>query len=139
MTNPTDCIFCKIVAGEIPCFKLYEDERTLAFMDINPLNPGHALAIPKAHAPTVFEIGEVDLGATLNTARRVAIAVNQALAPDGISLMQANGPGAAQSVPHFHVHIIPRGNGDDLKMNEALTPGDMDAIGALAEQIRGAL
>ena len=115
---------------------VYEDEHTLAFMDINPLNPGHALAIPKEHAETIHQISEASLAATAATAKRVAAAIEAELAPDGINLMQANGPGAAQSVPHFHLHIIPRHTGDELKMNESLTPGDMDAIGQLAEAIR---
>src|SRR3979411_3192697 len=102
VASDPNCIFCKIVAGEIPCFKLFEDAETLAFMDINPVHDGHALVIPKAHAPHVFEIVPEDFAATARTAAKVAKAVNAAVQPDGINLMQADGEGAGQSVFHFH-------------------------------------
>jgi histidine triad (HIT) family protein len=137
-TDP-NCIFCKIVAGTIPCFKLYEDGATLAFLDINPVNAGHALVIPKQHAANLFESADADLAAVMATIRRVATAVEKTVKPDGINLLQANGPGAAQSVFHFHMHIIPRVQGDDLKMNWGLKPGDKAALAALAEQIRASL
>lgn len=132
-----DCIFCKIIAGEIPCVKLYEDEHTLAFMDINPANRGHALAIPKKHEPDLFEATDETLAVTAATAARVARAVKATVEPDGINLVQANGPGAAQSVFHLHLHVIPRFEGDDLKLNWGVPPqpGDMDEIKALGEQI----
>ncbi len=139
MNTDPDCIFCKIVAGDIPCFKLCEDEATLAFMDINPANEGHALAIPKAHWEDVHRTPDESLAATIATARRVAGALEAELAPDGINLVQANGKGAAQSVMHFHMHILPRRNGDGLKLNWGLKPGDMDAIGALAARVRARL
>ena len=134
---PTDpnCIFCKIVAGEIPCFKLHEDEHTLAFMDINPANEGHALAISKGHWENVFEIPADAIAATAQSAQAVARAVQTALAPDGINLVQANGPGALQSVQHFHIHILPRRTGDDLKLNWGHKAGDMDAIKAIYEKV----
>ncbi len=134
-TDP-DCIFCKIVAGDIPCFKLCEDAVTLAFMDINPANEGHALAIPKSHHEDVHHTPDELLGATIATARRVAGALQAELAPDGINLVQANGPGAAQSVMHFHLHVLPRRNDDGLQLNWGIRPGDMAAIGALAERLR---
>ncbi len=139
MTGDPNCIFCKIVAGTIPCFKLFEDAATLAFLDINPVNPGHSLVIPKAHAPNLFESRNADLAAVMATARRVATAVEKVVAPAGVNLLQANGPGAAQSVFHFHMHIIPRRIGDDLKMNWELKPGDKGALVALAEKIRARL
>lgn len=135
----TDCIFCKIVAGEIPCFKLYEDAATLAFMDINPVHPGHALAIPKAHHPDLFAIPADGLAATTATLQKVARAVRKTLQPAGMNLVQCNGAAAAQSVMHFHMHAVPRHDGDGLAMNWGLDPGDMDEIGALAEKIRGNL
>jgi histidine triad (HIT) family protein len=130
-----DCIFCKIVAGEIPCFNVYEDEHTLAFMDINPANRGHALVIPKVHSPDLYESPDETLAATLATARKVARAVRATVNPDGLNLVQANGPGAAQSVFHLHVHIMPRFTGDELKLNWGLKPGDMDEIKTLSEEI----
>ena len=139
MSADGDCIFCKIIAGEIPAFKLYEDAETFAFMDINPANPGHALVIPKEHAADLHAVSDAALAASMRTAKRVAGALREVLAPDGLNLLQANGPGAAQSVFHFHVHVLPRRMGDELKMNWGINPGDMDAIGALAERVRGAL
>lgn len=130
-----ECIFCKIIAGDIPCFKLFEDEHTLAFMDINPANRGHALAIPKVHSPNLFDSSDEALAATVATARRVARAVREVVKPDGINLVQANGPGAAQSVFHFHMHVIPRFNDDELMLNWGINPGNMDEIKALSEQI----
>ncbi len=139
MTADADCLFCKIIAGEIPCFKLFEDDETLAFMDINPANEGHALVIPKEHAKDVYAVSEAAITATVKTAKKIAAAVDKTLNPDGLNLLQCNGPAAAQSVFHFHMHVLPRREGDELKLNWGLRPGDMDTIGALAERIRGNL
>jgi len=139
MKSDPNCIFCKIVAGEILCFKLHEDARTLAFMDINPGNPGHALVVPKAHHADLLAMPEALLAACAATARTVAAAVHKTLAPDGLNLVQANGPAAAQSVPHFHIHVLPRRQDDDLRLNWGLEPGDMDAIAALADEIKANL
>lgn len=139
MTRDPDCIFCKIVAGEVPCFKLFEDARTLAFMDINPANEGHCLAIPKAHFPDLFAAPPGAVGEVAELARRLARAVQAALKPDGINLIQSNGPGAAQSVQHFHMHVLPRRSGDELKINWGLKPGNREAIALLAEKIRAKL
>ena len=133
------CIFCKIVAGDVPCFKLCEDEDTLAFMDINPVHDGHCLIIPKAHYPTVFDIAPEAFAAAGRTAIKVATAVNAAVQPDGLNLVQSNGPGAAQSVGHFHLHVLPRRLGDRLLVNWKLTPGDHAHIAEIAERIRGFL
>jgi histidine triad (HIT) family protein len=137
MPHPThdDCVFCKIVAGSIPCFRLHDDAATIAFMDINPANPGHALAVAKGHWPTIHDIPVDVIGNVAATAKRVASAVERTLTPDGINLVQANGPGAAQSVPHFHMHILPRWKDDGLHINWHPTPGDMAAIKALHERI----
>ena len=139
MTTDPDCIFCKIVAQEIPSVRVYEDANTLAFMDINPVASGHTLVIPKQHWPNLFEMPDAQLGAVLSTARRVAAGVQKALNPDGVSLVQANGKGAAQSVLHFHIHIIPRTLGDNLKINWKLIPGNMDEIRAVAERLISAI
>jgi histidine triad (HIT) family protein len=136
MNHDPDCIFCKIVAGEIPCFKIYEDDATLAFLDINPTHPGHALAIAKPHFANVYEISDEAIAATVQTASRVARAVRATVAPKGLNLLQCNGPAAAQSVDHFHMHVIPRASGDKLTMNWDLVPGDMGELGALAERIK---
>ena len=122
MAASADCIFCKIVAGEIPCFNLYEDDRTLAFMDINPANEGHALAIIKAHHENIHAVPDDLLGACAATAKRIAGAVEAAFSPAGINLLQANGPGAGQSVFHFHIHILPRRTGKYLHGHGSRSP-----------------
>lgn len=141
MTHPTDgnCIFCKIVAGQIPCFKLLEDDTTIAFMDINPVNPGHALAVAKGHWPTVDVIPADVLADVARTAQKVAKAAVKQLMPNGVNLLQANGEGAGQSVPHLHIHIMPRVKGDDVSLNWEYKPGDMAAIKAVYEKLKAAL
>ena len=134
-----DCIFCKIIQGEISSFKLYEDDLTYAFMDINPLNDGHALVIPKYHAENIYATPDEWFGPTMSTVRRIASAVNKVVRPEGINLLQANGPGAKQSVFHFHMHVIPRYADDGAGMNWEMKHGNMDAIGELAEQIVAAI
>ncbi len=139
MALDKDCIFCKIVRGEIPSFKLFEDDKTLAFMDINPINPGHALIVPKHHAPNIFETPDDWLAAAMVTTRRVARGVETALKPHGMNIVQANGPGAAQSVFHLHIHVVPRAKDDGIKMNWGIRPGNMDEIKAIAEKIKASL
>jgi histidine triad (HIT) family protein len=134
-----DCVFCKIRDGQIPSIRLYEDDRTLCFMDINPVNDGHCLVVTRAHAPTLFEAADADLQAAIVTARRVATALRAALGADGLNLLQANGAAAFQSVPHFHLHLIPRWAGDGKGFDWPLTPGDRARIQAVAEKVRGAL
>jgi histidine triad (HIT) family protein len=134
-----DCVFCKIRDGQIPSVKIYDDERTFAIMDINPLNEGHLLVIPKAHAPTVYEIADDDLGRTAVVAKRIALALQAALRPEGLNILQANGAAAFQSVPHLHLHLIPRWNGDGKGFDWKLTKGDPEKIRAAGEKIRAAL
>jgi histidine triad (HIT) family protein len=134
-----DCVFCKIRDGQIPSIKLDEDARTLAFMDISPLNAGHCLVVTKSHAATLFEAEDEDLAAAIVTARRVARALRQALAPDGLNMLQANGAAAFQSVPHFHLHLIPRWADDGKGFDWKPVPGDRDAIAKAAEKVRAAL
>ncbi len=134
-----DCIFCKIVAGAIPSFKVHEDAATLAFMDINPLTPGHVLVIPKLHSATLFETDDAVLRDTIAAAKRVAIGLKATLGFDSLNLLQANGLWAAQSVPHLHFHLIPRREHDGAGMDWKLVPGDKDAIRRLAEKIAAKL
>ena len=136
MSRDPDCVFCKIVSGEVPSFTLFEDDVTLAFMDINPANEGHALVIPKEHASDLHAVSDEALARTVVTAKRVAGAIARTLNPAGLNLVQCNGPAAAQSVMHFHVHVLPRVADDRLAMNWGLKLGDIDAIGRLAERIR---
>ena len=130
-----DCVFCKIIRGEIPSFKVWEDDRTLAFMDINPVATGHALIIPRFHTPNIYEAPEEWLGPTLESVSRVARAVRDEVKPDGINILQANDKVAAQSVFHIHFHVIPRILDDGLTMNWDMVPGDMAEIGDLARKI----
>lgn len=134
-----DCIFCRIVAGELPSIPLYEDDTSVAFMDINPAAHGHLLVISREHAVNMLDIGTDQLKGVMATVQKLARAVDQALSPEGISIIQSNGPGAAQSVEHFHMHILPRSLYDDLPLNWRLTPGDRHAIEAAAQKIRAAL
>jgi histidine triad (HIT) family protein len=141
MTHPTEttCVFCKIVAGELPSFKLLEDEATIAFMDINPVNPGHALAVAKGHWPTVDVIPADVLAAVARTAQKIAKAAVTALKPAGVNLVQANGPAAGQSVPHLHIHIMPRRPGDDVSLNWEPKAGDRAEIEAIYKKLKAAL
>jgi histidine triad (HIT) family protein len=131
-----ECIFCKIIAGEVPGQIVEEDGRTIAFMDINPATRGHLLVIPRAHARNLLEISPEDLGATIATAQRMAQRVNQRLQPAGINLINSCGSAAWQTVFHFHVHVIPRYEDDPLKLPWVPAPGDPDEIAAVARDLR---
>ena len=134
-----ECVFCKIRDGQIPSVKIAEDERTLVFMDINPLNAGHCLVVMKAHAATIFDADVQDLQAAMAMAKRVALGIRAALKPDGLNLLQANGAAAFPSVPHVHLHLIPRWNGDGKGFDWKPVPGDRARIQSAAEKIRAAL
>jgi histidine triad (HIT) family protein len=139
MQTDPNCIFCKIIAGQAPCTKLFEDDATLTFMDVNPAHDGHCLVITKSHYPTVFEISEEAFVAVAHSVRKVARAVNLALSPEGLNLVQANGEGAKQSIKHFHIHVLPRKLGDDLQLDWGLKPGNPKTIVAVADKIRAHL
>ena len=134
-----DCIFCKIIRVEIPSFKVFEDGKTFAFMDINPIASGHSLVIPKFHSANLYETPDEWGAETATVIRRLAWAVEKTLEPTGVSIVQANRPGTKQSVHHLQMHVIPRGIDDDLMMSWELVPGDTDAIGELAERIKANL
>jgi histidine triad (HIT) family protein len=134
-----DCVFCKIRDGKIPSMKIYEDQATLAFMDINPLNNGHCLVVTKNHAATIWDAETADLQAAIATAKKVATALRETVKPDGLNMLQANGAAAIQSVPHFHLHLIPRWQGDGKGFDWKLVPGDMAAIAATGDRLRAAL
>ena len=139
MSASQDCIFCKIISGGIPCYKLYEDDATFAFTDINPANDGHALVIPKDHSKDVHAVSDDSISWTVITAKKIAAAVEKSVSPGGINLVQCNGPAAAQSVEHFHMHVIPRAMDDGMTMNWELVAGDKDELNAVGERIRAAL
>jgi len=135
----TDCVFCKIRDGEMPAMRVYEDERTLAIMDINPVNSGHCLVISKAHAATLWDADPVDLQAAITAAQKVAVALKTVVKPDGLNMLQANGAAAFQSVPHYHLHLIPRWNNDGKGFDWSLVPGDRGQIQAIGERLREAI
>ena len=134
-----DCVFCKIRDGQIPSVKIYEDERTLAIMDINPINTGHCLVLVKAHAPTVWDAAPADLQAAIVAAKKVALALRETVKPDGLNMLQANGPAAFQSVPHYHLHLIPRWQNDGKGFDWTLVPGDRAHIQSVGERLLQAL
>jgi len=132
MAADPDCLFCKIVAGEIPSTRVYEDERTIAFMDINPATRGHMLVIPRAHAVDLLDVGADDLAAVAHSAQRLARRVHERLGADGVNLLSSCGAPAWQTVFHFHVHVIPRYLADPLQLPWHPAPGDREEIAAAA-------
>ena len=131
-------VFARIVRGEIPAHKVFEDEHTLAFMDVMPQADGHALVIPKAEAENLFDLPGPALAATILTTQRVARAVQKAFAAPGILIAQLNGPAAGQSVFHIHFHVLPRHEGLDLRFH-ARDMADPALLAAHAEKVRAAL
>ena len=131
-----DCLFCQIVAGQIPSERIDEDERTVAFMDINPATRGHALVVPRRHAANLLEIDSQDLAATMTAAQRLARRVKERLGADGVNLLNATGSAAWQTVFHFHVHVIPRYEGDPMRLPWIPAPGDADEIARTAQELR---
>lgn len=136
-----ECIFCKIVRGEIPSFKIYEDDRVMAFADINPVAEGHTLVIPKGHAPNLWEIDPDDLAAVHLASRKIATAMRAVLDPTGVVCLQLNGRGVNQVVMHYHLHLVPRKAGaPELPMSTwELKEGDMETIRSTAGALAGAL
>jgi histidine triad (HIT) family protein len=132
-----DCIFCKIVAGELPAQRVDEDERTIAFMDIAPATRGHALVIPKAHSRDVLEADPADLQATILAAQRLAGRARERLGADGVNLLNSCGQAAWQTVFHLHVHVIPRYRDDPLRLPWVPSQGDPQEIAAAAQDLLG--
>lgn len=134
---PEDCIFCKIVAGELPAEVVQEDEHTLAFMDINPWTRGHALVIPRAHSRNLYDVAGGDLAAAGEAAQRLASRMRDTLDCDGVNLLNCCEPAAWQTVFHFHVHVIPRYDDDPLRLPAAPQQPGPDELAAVAADIRG--
>jgi histidine triad (HIT) family protein len=134
-TDP-DCLFCRIVAGEIPATIVASDERTVSFMDINPATRGHALVVPRAHARDLLEIDPADLAAVAQAGQRLATVAKATLEADGINLINSCGATAWQTVFHFHLHVIPRYEGDPLRLPWTPEPGDLEKIQATGEQLK---
>jgi histidine triad (HIT) family protein len=138
MRRDSNCIFCKIVSGEVPAFKVHENELTLTFLDINPASPGHTLVASKEHFENLLEIDESALMAVASTTRLIAAAIQRALIPDGIRVGQFNGTAAGQTVFHYHVHLVPVRLGQRVGAH-GRGPGNREEINAIAEKIRAAL
>ena len=124
----TDCIFCKILNKEISSTKLYEDENVYAFLDIRPINKGHALVVPKRHSETFLDMASEDIASLFKTTQKVATAVMEAMNADGFNIGMNNFPAAGQEVPHSHVHIIPRFSDDGLKHWPGGESNDLEEI-----------
>jgi histidine triad (HIT) family protein len=131
-----DCLFCKIVSGEIPGEMVDQDERTVAFMDINPATRGHALVVPRRHARDLLEIEVEDLEATIVAAQRLARRAHERLGADGVNLLNSCGQAAWQTVDHFHIHVIPRYEGDPLRLPWTPAERDPEEIAAAAQALR---
>ena len=132
----SDCVFCKIVAGQIPSTKVHEDEHTLAFMDLGQVNPGHVLVAVKKHAANLFELDDVQAAAVARTSTRVARAIRDAFAPAGLSVYQANGKAAGQTVFHYHVHLLPRHEADGMELTWPVKNPPREKLEAYAAEIK---
>jgi histidine triad (HIT) family protein len=135
---PSDCLFCGIVAGDVPAQIVDSDEHTVAFMDINPATRGHALVVPRTHSADLFEISDQDLERTTLAARRLARKIRAALEPDGFNTLNSCGSVAWQTIFHFHLHVVPRYEDDPLKLPWTPSAGEAEEIAALADRIRAA-
>ena len=136
--DPADCIFCKIVANQAPAHRVYEDDRILVFLDIFPVADGHALVIPKHHATDLLGCTPDDLACVVQVSQRIAQALRSVFEPDGIGVFQLNGAAAGQTVFHYHMHLIPRMQGDSLAIHSR-TPGDPERLAEQAKQLAAAL
>ena len=138
-TPPGQCIFCRLIAGEIPATRVYEDELTLAFMDLGQVNPGHVLVAVKRHAATLLDLKPDEAGAAMRTARRMALAIKQTFDPPGITLLQANGAAGEQTVFHFHLHVVPRHAGDGISLSWPRKDPPREQLEAYALRLRAEL
>ena len=135
----TNCVFCRIVAGQIPSTKVHEDEQTLAFMDIGQVNPGHALVAVKPHVENIVGLDDALAAAVFRSSARVARAIQAAFRPQGISVYQANGPAAGQTVFHFHIHVVPRWEKDGMELTWPVKNPTREALEENAAKIRARL
>lgn len=138
MAYDTNNVFARILRDELPSIRVYEDEHTVAFMDIMPQAPGHVLVIPRETAETLLDLSDEGARAVISTTRRLAIAAKQAFAAQGILVAQMNGAAAGQTVPHIHFHVIPRNAGSQV-LAHAAEVGNMDEIRAHADTLRQVL
>jgi histidine triad (HIT) family protein len=135
----TDCVFCKIMAKRIPASVVHEDEHTLAFMDLGQVNPGHVLVAAKAHAENVYALDDIQAGAVFRSVARVARAIRAAFAPQGLSVYQANGKAAGQTVFHFHIHLVPRYDDDGMNLTWPVKNPAREKLEEYAAKVRAGL
>jgi len=135
----SDCVFCKIVAGQIPSTKVYEDEQVLTFMDLGQVNPGHVLVAVKKHAENIYQLDESQAAAVARASARVAKAIRDAFKPEGLSVYQANGKAAGQTVFHYHVHLLPRHQGDGMELTWPVKNPPREKLEEYAAKIRTAI
>lgn len=135
----TSCIFCKIVKGEIPAYKVYEDETTLAFLDISPVNIGHSLVIPKEHYVNIYETPEEIMMNMMRTVKKISHAVKTGLKADGINVTMNNDPAAGQVVFHSHIHVIPRHADDGFGLWQGKRPYQKNEEGVIVAKITSSL
>lgn len=135
MVTEQDCIFCKIVRGEIPSKKIYEDRDVIAFLDINPANPGHCLVVPKKHSETVFDTDDEVLGKAITVTKKLAADVKEKLGADGVNIVQNNGRHAGQLVSHIHFHIIPRFPDDKVIITYQRVQMDENALNEMQRKL----
>ncbi len=134
-----DCVFCKIVAGQIPSTRVFEDEHTLAFMDLGQVNPGHTLVAVKKHAENIYALDDEQAAAVARTSVRVSRAIREAFKPEGLSVYQANGKAAGQTVFHYHVHLLPRHAGDGMELTWPVKNPPREKLEEYAGKIRAGL
>lgn len=136
-----DCVFCAIVRGELPSYRVFENDRVVAFLDIRPVTAGHTLVVPRVHAATLVDLPAAEVGPLFDAVRSLTGAVQRAYAADGVNVLQANGAAAGQTVHHLHVHVVPRRSGDGLRMHIPSGPEahDREAMQAEASRIAAAL
>jgi histidine triad (HIT) family protein len=135
----SECVFCKIVARQIPATVVHENEHTLAFMDLGQVNPGHVLVAVKRHAENLYALDDVQAGAVLRTAARIARAIRDAFAPQGLSVYQANGKAAGQTVFHYHVHLVPRYEGDGAALTWPVKNPPREKLEEYAAKVKASL
>ena len=136
---PGQCIFCRLVSGDIPSAKVYEDALTIAFMDLGQVNPGHVLVATRRHAATLLDITAEEAAAVMQTAQRVAQAVQAGFDPPGLTLLQANGREGDQTVFHFHLHVVPRHGGDGIALSWPRKEPGAEVLRGYAERLRAVL
>lgn len=134
-----NCVFCRIAAGTLPASRVYEDEQTLVIMDLQSVNPGHMLVLLKAHRANIYELDEEQAGAVFRTAARMARVAKKAYGCEGVTVLQANEEAGAQTVFHFHIHVLPRWSGDGMALAWPAKNPSREALEVMASRLRAAL